>query len=229
MNVTGTFSDYMFAFKSAQDQFNFELRSGVRDVGGKVDFSWFPNARHRVKWGLDYIYHTFTPTSVSAESEDVVFDTGEIQRLYSHENAAYFMDEFDVNENIKINAGVRYSTYEFVGPFTRYIKGDISKPDTSIKYSNGDLIKFYHGLEPRISFRWLLPDKSSIKAGYSYNYQYVHLTSLSAVSLPTDIWYPTTDLAKPQKDGKHQPVISAISLMTTTKQVSKSITKACKI
>ncbi len=199
MNVTGTFSDYMFAFKSSQDQFNFELRSGVRDVGGKVDFSWYPNSRHRVKWGLDYIYHTFTPTSVSAESEDVVFDTGEIQRLFSHENAAYFMDEFDVNENIKINAGLRYSTYEFVGPFTRYIKGDISKPDTAIKYPSGDLIKFYQGLEPRFSLRWLLPDKSSIKAGYSYNYQYVHLTSLSAVSLPTDIWYPTTDLAKPQK------------------------------
>ena len=43
-----------------------------------------------------------------------------------------------------------------------------------------------------------MPDNSSIKAGYSYNYQYVHLTSLSAVSLPTDIWYPSTDIAKPQ-------------------------------
>ncbi|MEY3584937.1 MAG: hypothetical protein RLZZ243_1, partial [Bacteroidota bacterium] len=40
---------------------------------------------------------------------------------------------------------------------------------------------------------------SSIKAGYAYNYQYVHLTSLSAVSLPTDIWFPTTDIAKPEK------------------------------
>jgi hypothetical protein len=44
----------------------------------------------------------------------------------------------------------------------------------------------------------MLPDKSSIKAGYAYNYQYVHLTSLSAVSLPTDIWFPSTDKAKPQ-------------------------------
>ena len=26
----------------------------------------------------------------------------------------------------------------------------------------------------------------------------MHLTALSAVSLPTDIWYPTTDIAKPQ-------------------------------
>jgi len=90
--------------------------------------------------------------------------------------------------------------FQHVGPFTRYIKGDgISTQDSTIEYNRGDIIQFYHGLEPRISGRWLLPDESSIKAGYSYNYQYVHLTSLSAVSLPTDIWYPSTAKAKPQQ------------------------------
>ena len=199
MNVTGTFSDYMFKFGSKQDQFRFELTSGVRDVGGKVDFSYFPNARHRIKWGADYIYHTFTPTSVSAEADSVVFNTGEAQKLFSHESAIYLMDDFDLNDKLRLNVGLRYSLYQHVGPFTRYIKGDISTPDTAIVYGKGDLLKFYHGLEPRISFRWLLSDQSSFKAGYSYNYQYVHLTSLSAVSLPTDIWFPTTDKAKPQK------------------------------
>ncbi|MBL4862550.1 MAG: TonB-dependent receptor, partial [Crocinitomicaceae bacterium] len=77
--------------------------------------------------------------------------------------------------------------------------GDISTPDTTIQYGKGELIKFNHGLEPRISGRWMLKDRSSIKAGYTYNYQYIHLTSLSAVSLPTDIWYPTTNIAQPQK------------------------------
>jgi hypothetical protein len=199
MNWTTTFSDYQFSFGSQQDQFNFELFSGVRDVGTKVDFSYFPNTRHKIKWGADYIYHTFTPTSVSAEVDSVVFNTGSAQKLYSHETAVYILDEFDLNEKFRVNAGLRYSTYTHVGPFTRYIKGDISKPDTSITYDKGDVIKFYHGLEPRISARYLLPDNSSIKAGYSYNYQYVHLTSLSAVSLPTDIWYPSTDKAAPQK------------------------------
>lgn len=198
MNVTTTFSDYRFSFGSEQDQFRFELKSGIQDYGGKVDFSYYPNTRHKIKWGADYIHHTFTPTSVSAEVDSVVFNTGAAQKLYSHETALYLLDEFDVNEKLKVNVGLRYSTYTHVGPFTRYIKGDISTPDTSITYSKGDIIKFYHGLEPRISARYLLPDNSSIKAGYSYNYQYVHLTSLSAVSLPTDIWYPSTDKAKPQ-------------------------------
>ena len=200
MNVTTTFTDYMFKFGSAQDEFRFELKSGIRDIGGKVDFSYYPSTRHKLKWGVDYIHHTFTPIGVSAEADDVVFDTGLAQKLKSHESAAYFLDEFDVNENIRVNAGLRYSTFQHVGPFTRYIKGDgISTQDSAVQYSKGELIQFYDGLEPRVSARWMLRDKSSIKAGYSYNYQYVHLTSLSAVSLPTDIWYPTTDKAKPQQ------------------------------
>lgn len=199
MNVTGTFSDYMFKFGSSQDQFRFELASGVRDLGAKVDFSYFPNAKHRIKWGGEYIYHTFTPTSVSAEADSIDFNTGEAQQLFGHESAIYVMDDFDLNDKFRLNVGLRYSTYQHVGPFTRFIKGNISSPDTAITYEKGDLLKFYHGLEPRVSFRWLISEKSSIKAGYSYNYQYVHLTSLSAVSLPTDVWFPTTDKVKPQR------------------------------
>lgn len=199
MNMTSTFSDYQFQFGSKQDEFRFELLSGVRDLGTKVDFSYFPNAKHSIKWGADHIYHMFTPTSLSAQTDSVVFNTGAAQKLFSHETAFYVLDDFDVNDVLKINAGLRYSMYHHVGPFTRYIKGDgISTSDTAIQYSRGNVIKFYNGLEPRISLRWLLPDKSSIKAGYSYNYQYVHLTSLSAVSLPTDIWFPSTDIAKPE-------------------------------
>jgi hypothetical protein len=198
MNVTGTFTDYLFSFGSEQDEFRFRLESGIRDLGGKVDFTYFPNPRNKIKFGAHYTHHTFTPTSVSASQEDIEFDTGLAQQLRSHETAVYVLDEFDLNEQWKFNVGLRYSTFTHVGPFTRYIKGDISSPDSTIEYGKGDIIQFYHGLEPRASLRYLLPDNSSIKAGYSYNYQYVHLTSLSAVSLPTDIWFPTTNIAKPQ-------------------------------
>lgn len=198
LNVSSTMTDYNFSFLSQQNSFNFKLSSGIRDVGGKMDFSYYPNNRHKIKFGLNYIYHTFTPTSVAVSAKDVSFDTGTPQKLYSHESALYVMDEFDLNSRFRINTGLRYSMYQQVGPFTRYIKGNISAPDSTVNYSKGDLIKFYGGFEPRFTARYLLNENSSIKIGYSFNYQYVHLTSLSAVSLPTDIWYPTTSVAKPQ-------------------------------
>ena len=200
MNTTLTYSDYKFQFASTQDEFRVALTSGIRDYTTKVDFSYFPNPKHRIKFGAAYTYHDFTPQGLSAQNDTVTFNTGSIQHLYSRETGLYALDEFDLNDAWRFNVGLRYSTFSHVGPFDRYIKGDgISTFDSTIHYGRNDVIAFYQGLEPRFALRYLLPDNSSIKAGYAYNYQYVHLVTLSAVSLPTDIWFPTTDLAKPEK------------------------------
>lgn len=199
MNTTLTLTDYLFSFGSEQDQFKFELKSGIRDYGGKVELSYFPNTRHSIKMGADYLFHTFTPASVSASQEDVVFDTGLAQKLFSHESGVYVQDEVDITSWLRVNAGIRVSMYQFTGPFTRYYKGVTGHTDSTKTYKKGEIIQSYFGFEPRLSARFLLKDKSSIKAGFTYNNQYVHLASLSAVSLPTDIWYPSTDKARPQK------------------------------
>lgn len=199
MNVSGVFTDYNFQFNSAQDEFRFNLYSGVRDFGGKVDFSYYPAPRHEVKFGTAYTYHIFTPTSVSAESGDVVFNTGDVQRIYGQEGGVYIQDDFSINEWWKINAGLRYSWYQHLGPFERYVSQPGQVSDSSIIYGKNEGIKFYDGWEPRISTRFLLRDKSAIKAGFNQVTQYVHLASLSAVSLPTDIWFPSTDIAQPQR------------------------------
>ena len=199
MNTTATLTDYLFSFGSEQDQFKFELKSGIRDYGAKVELSYFPNTRHSIKMGVDYLYHTFTPASVSASQDDVIFDTGLAQKLFSHESGVYVLDEVDIASWLRVNAGIRVSMYQFTGPFTRYYKGVTGHTDSTNTYGKGEIIKSYYGFEPRISARFLLKDKSSIKAGFTYNNQYIHLASLSAVSLPTDIWYPSTDKAQPQK------------------------------
>jgi hypothetical protein len=199
MNTSATLTDYLFSFGSTQDKFAFKLTSGIRDYGGKVDLTYLPNNRHKVKFGTQYTYHIFTPTSVSAKQDTIEYLPSDIQRLYSHEAALYVNDEWEATEKIKINVGLRYSAYAFVGPFKRFKKNDVGQGTEVINYKKGEVIQFYHGLEPRISGRFMFKDKSSFKAGYSYNYQYVHLASLSAVSLPTDIWFPSTDLARPQR------------------------------
>ncbi len=200
VNTSAIFSNYKFSFGATQSQFEFTLFSGIRDWNGKVDFSWFPSVRHVVKFGANYIYHTFIPSNASARSGDVTFDVGEIVKLYAHEAALYVNDEFDWTENIKVNCGLRYSYFAQVGPFKRYIKDDLGRNiiDT-IFYKNGEKVVDYSSPEPRISVRINTGKSSSVKAGYTFNNQYIHLASISAVSLPTDLWVPCTEIVKPQK------------------------------
>lgn len=202
-NTTAIYSDYNFAFEATQSDFDFRLFSGIRDWNGKVDFNYFPSIRHDVKFGMHYTFHTFTPSSVTARQGETTFDTGEILKQYAHEGALYINDEFDVTENLRINAGIRYSGFRQVGPFSRFVKDEIGTSVDTVNYASGENVATYTGLEPRLTVRYRLNDKSSVKAAYTLNYQYIHLASLSGVSLPTDVWVSSSDKVKPQEGTQY--------------------------
>ena len=199
VNTTAVFTDYDFAFEGGTSDFNFKLSSGVRDGNLKQDYTFYPNSLHNIKFGWNYTLHRFIPSSTEASSNDVQFDTGDEVKIYGNEAAIYLLDEWDINENLKINFGFRLSMYQHIGPFTRYFKNpNTGTTDSTITYNNFKPIKTYFGPEPRFSARYLFQDNSSFKLGVAHNYQYIHLASISSVSLPTDLWFPSTEIVKPQ-------------------------------
>ncbi len=200
-SLAGSFVDYKCDIGlSAGEIYQFKLFSGVQDWNARLDFGWKPNNTNTVKWGLYYTFHKFKPTAADASSGETKFDLGTAKILNTNEVSAYIQHEFEFGEKWKVNYGLRYSYFAFVGPFTRYIIDnvyDMNKMD-SIVYPSGNLVQSYQGFEPRINFRYQLGKNNSLKASYTRNLQYSHLTAMSAISLPTDAWYPSTDLVKPQ-------------------------------
>ena len=93
--------------------------------------------------------------------------------------------------------GVRYTNYQQLGPFTRYVLNDFGHVVDSINYPKGSSIAHYNRAEPRLSLRWLIDSTTSIKASATLNYQFMHQVSIASISLPTDVWVPCTDLLKP--------------------------------
>ncbi len=198
MNATATFSDYSFAFNAEQDEFGFELFSGIKDVGLKVDLSHYPKAGHQLKYGGQYIKHIYTTSTVSVNSGDVDFDIDVPPLLHAHEAAVYVLDEFDITDQIRLNAGLRFTTFHHVGPFRRYDFDERGDPAGTTQFDPGDPIASYSALEPRASVRYRIDGKSSIKASYNRGQQYVHLASFSSVALPTDVWIPSSTNVQPQ-------------------------------
>lgn len=189
---------YDFEFGGEQDEFNIKLFSKIRDYSTKSHFTWYPNIRHEVKFGIDYTFHHFTPNNATATQGDTEFDLGEEQRFFAHEAALFIQDEWDITDDLAVNAGVRVSGFQHTGPFTRFLVNENGQKTDTIRYSTGDNIRTYGGFEPRLSARYRFNTRSSVKAAFTQNYQYVHLVSISAVSLPTDVWLPTTSIAEPQ-------------------------------
>ncbi len=199
MNTTATYSDYQFTFSGARDQFSFSLFSGIKDLGLKVDLSQYPNVRHSIKYGGQYIYHTYTPSTVAVQSGDTQFDIDQPSKLLAHEAAVYVLDEFDITDQLRVNGGLRFTMFQHVGEFRQYILDSEGKSTgETINYAAGQKVAAYTGLEPRLSLRYRMNDRSSFKASYNRNLQYVHLASFSSIALPTDVWIPSGSNVKPQ-------------------------------
>jgi hypothetical protein len=197
-NTTLVYNSYHFAFNASQENFNIRLSSGIKDLNGKVDFDYYPSPQHRVKFGYLFTHHTFTPNVLSGNQDSTQFTPNNENDKYANENAVYFQDEWELTEKVSINAGLRYSNFAQIGPYTRYtLDPDGNKLD-SVVYAKGDRVKTYGGLEPRLSVRFAINDETSIKASVTHNLQFIHLVSNAGSTLPTDLWVPSTYRVKPQ-------------------------------
>lgn len=154
------------------------IRSEIRDLGLKMDFTEYRNNKLTLKYGGQIINHNFKPNIVSTQgeiSDALESSQGDLQTTV--EFAIYADASYDINDRLRIQGGLRLS---------------------SSAVPNG----FYFGPEPRISSRYLINDESSFKMSYSRMYQYMHRVSSSSVALPTDLWYPVSTNVRPQSSDQ---------------------------
>lgn len=203
VNTSLIFTDYHFEFGGGQQEFEFKLFSGITDYNAKIDFNYFPSIKHDIRFGANYTYHVFVPSNVSARSGEVEFKLDNVIKEYAHDGAIYLSDDYDFNEKLRLSEGLRYTYFQQVGPFKRFVRNALNQVTDTINYSAGENVKTYDHIESRFAMRWALNRLQSIKASYTKNYQYIHLASLSSVSLPTDVWVPSSDVVKPQEGTQY--------------------------
>ena len=197
-NTTLVYNDYKFDFNAAQNDFKLKLSSGIRDLNAKADFDFYPAPAHKIKFGGLYTFHTFIPQVVSGTQDSTVFEPNNAQKKFANEYAIYIQDDWELSEKLKLNYGLRWSSFQQVGPYKKYTTDADGNKLDSVTYSSGQTVKSYGGPEPRATLRYAINDESSIKASVTRNLQYIHLVSNAGTTLPTDLWVPSTYRVKPQ-------------------------------
>lgn len=190
MNVSGAYTRYrssimlgyvdQYFYPSGEiltNEMAMTYNSGIRDVIGKVEFDYQPNPDHAIKFGGTVVNHLFSPEVMSlkdsasdptVEGYNYGFDTvlGE-SHVYANEMNLYIEDDWSLNDAWKINGGLMMSGFAVQQ-------------------------RFYPSLQPRLSSRVMLTEDLSLKVGYSYMTQYLHLLSNTSINLPFDLWVPVT-------------------------------------
>jgi hypothetical protein len=192
-NTSFIYSNYDYKISLKNDDTVFDLNSKIRDWNLKQDFTWFAGNKHSVRFGLQSIYHTLTPSSASGTT----VSSFPRNPRYSWENAVYINDDYKATEKLTINYGLRLSMFSVLGgdTFNTYENGIL----TDSKFlEKGKFGKTYTNLEPRISANYRINEVSSVKGGYSRNTQNLHLLSNSNSGNPTDQWIGSSYTVKPE-------------------------------
>ena len=153
-------------------------RSGIEDYAAKIDVDFAPDARHFMRFGGNMTQHRFSPGALQLQLDfgqenplDTLLGQGDI---VSVERYLYVEDEVDLAENVTVNVGVHGSMLDV--------------DDTT-----------YYSAQPRLALNWKFTPGWAFKASYAEMVQYVNLLTNEGLSLPTDLWLPSTGNVRPQQ------------------------------
>lgn len=177
INTSLTYNNYFHSVKARQQQYYAELYSGIRDVEIKTDLYFYPNQNHKVATGVNYLFQTLYPASITDRSSISEADTSltpsKIPDKTSGRIAAYFSDEITFGNKFSAYVGVRIPF--FYNKETNYLQ-----------------------FEPRMSLMYLANPTTSVKISYTQMHQYLHLVQSFNSSFPAQIWIGSSEKVKPQ-------------------------------
>jgi hypothetical protein len=186
-NTSAIYSDYSYEVGLSGTSSDFSLTSGIQDFNLKQEFQYFATPKHTLRMGFQAIHHTVTPGQVTL-SDTSTFQPPKVQDRSGLESAAFFAGEWAPATRLRVNYGLRVSAFSQLGGGNFYsYDADGNVTDTT-QYDAGKFIENYVYPEPRLSLSYTVGERSSLKAAYTRNAQYLHMVSNATATNPTDVW-----------------------------------------
>ena len=149
--------------------------------------------KHRVNYGLE----TTLLQLQSAEWDINLLHQRERRKAWT--NAVWVNDDWRPNRHIEMSAGVRLHLFSVLGgaPYYR-LDGEGNILET-MNPSSGHMVKTYTDVEPRLSVKWSIDRRNSVKLGYSRTSQDIHAISANSMSMPFDRYTMTSNIVEPER------------------------------
>ena len=203
--LTGGYDRYEYSVSSESNALDaFKMGFDINQSYLRADLNYSASPKHSLDFGINTIHYKLHPGSFEPLGGQSLVLPDELQAEQALESAAYFGDQFTVSPRFSMNAGIRYSIFNYLGPQTvnNYVQGlpreEATITDTSY-YARGNNIKSYGAPEIRIALRYSLGDDASLKLSFNTTEQYIHMLSNTTAISPTDTWKLSDTYIKPQE------------------------------
>jgi hypothetical protein len=190
------------------DFFGYRLSTGLQQDNIKLyglSTKWLD---WTIQFGAEANAFQMEPQRLTGFNQTSVTIPYEVEQSGSREGALFAEATWDDGNRLAVAAGLRFAGFQQTGPVRTYIYEPGKPLETtyitdSVFYLNNEVISAYSGWEPRLSLRYNLGSRQSIKASFNHGYQYIHLLSNSVSQTPVDIWQVSTPYIKPQSSDNY--------------------------
>jgi hypothetical protein len=156
----------------------------IRDWSGKTDFTFYVRPQLVLRWGMSYTAHEFQPGALSfnflqpglspTTIDSLSTALSRNQALEAGEAEVYFDSEYSFAKNWKLESGLNASVFQS-------------------KNTN------YKALQPRVRLQRSGPNGWSQWGGIYHDVQHLHQIGTFNISLPFELWVPSTRNVKPEQ------------------------------
>lgn len=155
---------------------NYYALSKLNDLFAKIHAEIYWNAQNTLKIGTEMAFHNYSLIYSNYYNPLIEQTLESLPDITAMETALFVQNESKISNWLKTNLGLR----------GYYFKS-----------------KKYFSLEPRLSTEVLLSDNLSLSGAFSVAHQFLHLIVRNDISLPTDLWYPSSDKISPSHSTQY--------------------------
>lgn len=198
------YSRYQYSVQSeASPSTAFDISYQIRYQELKSDWTYIPVPAHQLRFGANLIYYQLTPGMREPLGDSSFVFPEVLADEQAFEAGLYVSDEYTVNNRLTLYGGLRFSGFGMMGPYDQrnYLAGTPRLPENIVDTTQVaalGLVQAYGGPEVRLSVRYLLDEKSSVKFSYNRMRQYLHQLSNTTAISPTDTWKLSDPYIQPQ-------------------------------
>ena len=203
LTITNSQYDFNIEFDGDSND-DFKLNYDVNELFFKLKLNHTLRRNYRFRYGFSNKLYNINPGSIKPLNEESDISKKQIQKEKALETAVFFSLEKDFDEHFKLDSGIRFSIFNALGPRTQNIyREGLPREEETVQetrnYDRNEVTKTYSGLEYRLSLRYLITEKSSVKASYNKTFQFIHSLSNNTTASPIDTWKLSDLNIKPQE------------------------------
>lgn len=192
--LSSGYDRYEYQISSEKNPINaYRLGFDINQAYFKTHFNYFLNSKHSFDFGINTNYHQLHPGNYLPAGSKSLVTPVIMQSEQALETALYLSNKYNITPTLTLDAGLRYSVYNFLGPasvnqYPPNVPKIVENMTGTTSYEKGKIIHTYQGPEIRLGLRQMINNTTSVKAGYNSLRQYIHMLSNTAAMAPTDIW-----------------------------------------